>query len=265
MSGQCLNGSARWQSGSRVASSWPWPRASPSSIPIRTRSSVCLRPRRTCRATGSTTANAMPAGGSGLVPWTTQPLRLSGSLYRLDADRSCSPMASGIGISNSLAWSPDNGTFYFADTLLGTIFAYDFHLETGTLANRRVFATTNDQPGAPDGSTVDEEGYLWNAQWGGWRLVRYAPDGRVDRIVDLPVQQPTCCMFGGPDLRTLYVTSASIGLSCGTAGQPTMGRPCSFPRCGRAWHPNLPFRRLGKRRACRTGRLQIGSTRRSAT
>ena len=140
-------------------------------------------------------------------------LNLTGSLYRLDPDGGCSSMETGLGITNSLAWSPDNATFYFADTLRDTIFACDFDLESGTLANRHVFATTHEEPGSPDGSTVDQEGFLWNAQWGGSRLVRYAPDGRIDRVVDLPVSQPTSCMFGGPDLRTLYVTSAAIGLS----------------------------------------------------
>ena len=79
---------------------------------------------------------------------------------------------------------------------------------SGAIANRRVFADHKDQPGNPDGSTIDAEGFLWNAQWDGWRLVRFAPDGRVDRVVPLPVQKPTSCMFGGPDLGTLYVTSA---------------------------------------------------------
>lgn len=135
------------------------------------------------------------------------------ALYRLDPDLSCERMESRIGISNSLAWSPDDRTFYFADTLQRKIFAYDFDLATGAIANRRVFADCADQPGAPDGSTIDAEGFLWNAQWDGWRLVRYAPDGSIDRIVDLPVQKPTSCMFGGPDLATLYVTSAIWDLS----------------------------------------------------
>ena len=130
------------------------------------------------------------------------------ALYRFDPDRSCRRMESGIGISNSLAWSPDNRVFYFADTLQRLIFAYDFDIETGTISNRRVFADMAGQPGDPDGSTIDAEGFLWNAQWDGWRLVRYAPDGRIDRVVELPVQKPTSCMFGGPDLRMLYVTSA---------------------------------------------------------
>lgn len=132
----------------------------------------------------------------------------SGALYRVDADLSWRRMEEEIGVSNSIAWSPDDRTFYFADTMQRLIFAYDFDADAGAIANRRVFADCANAPGAPDGSTVDTEGYLWNAQWDGWRLVRYAPDGRIDRIIALPVQKPTSCMFGGRDLSTLYVTSA---------------------------------------------------------
>jgi len=148
----------------------------------------------------------------------------TGALYRFDPDGSCHRMASGIGISNSLAWSPDDRTFYFADTMQREVYAYDFDLEAGTIDNRRVFTDMDGQPGTPDGSTVDTEGYLWNAQWDGWRLVRYAADGRVDRVVDLPVQKPTSCIFGGRDLRTLYVTSAVWDLSPDAlADQPWAG------------------------------------------
>ncbi|MCW6510779.1 SMP-30/gluconolactonase/LRE family protein [Lichenifustis flavocetrariae] len=148
----------------------------------------------------------------------------SGALYRLDPDLSCHRMEGGIGISNSLAWSPDDRVFYFADSLRRTIFAYDFDVATGRLGKRRVFTDCADQPGTPDGSTVDAEGFLWNAQWDGWRLVRYAPDGRVDRVVLLPVQKPTSCMFGGTDLRTLYVTSAVWDLEGDAlAAQPHAG------------------------------------------
>ncbi|MBX6321784.1 MAG: SMP-30/gluconolactonase/LRE family protein [Rhodospirillaceae bacterium] len=132
----------------------------------------------------------------------------TGALYRLDPDGSVHCMFTGVGISNSLAWSPDDTVFYFADTLDRTIYAWDFDIATGNIANRRVFNDHRDQPGNPDGSTIDAEGYLWNAQWDGWRLVRFAPDGRVDRVIELPVQKPTSCMFGGPDLSTLYVTTA---------------------------------------------------------
>jgi L-arabinonolactonase len=130
------------------------------------------------------------------------------ALYRLDPDLTVAQVEQNVCISNSLAWSPDNTTFYFADTPDNAIYAYDYDHPTGTISNRRLFSSTNDQPGTPDGSTIDEEGYLWNAQWDGWRLVRYAPDGSVDRIVDLPVQRPSSCMFGGRDLGTLYVTTA---------------------------------------------------------
>lgn len=148
----------------------------------------------------------------------------TGALYRLDPDLSVHRMESGIGISNALCWSPDETRFYFADTLAQEIWAYDFDKASGGISGRTVFASTHDQPGQPDGSTIDSEGFMWNAQWDGWRLVRYAPDGRVDRVVDLPVQKPTSVMFGGPDLATLFVTTAIWDLKGDAlAGQPMAG------------------------------------------
>mgnify|MGYP006284376539 CR=1 FL=1 len=92
--------------------------------------------------------------------------------------------------------------------------------------SRRVFATTTG-PAVPDGSTVDAEGFLWNAEWDGWRLTRYAPDGQIDRIIELPVQKPTSCAFGGPDLKTLYITTASRDLDAAERkAQPLAG--CLF-------------------------------------
>ena len=137
----------------------------------------------------------------------------TGALYRLDPDLSVHQMETGIGISNALCWSPDDSRFYFADTMRREIWVYDYFAKTGEISNRRLFANTLDQPGNPDGSTVDAEGYMWNAQWDGWRLVRYAPDGTLDRVVDLPVQKPTSVMFGGRNLETLYVTTAIWDLS----------------------------------------------------
>lgn len=122
------------------------------------------------------------------------------------------PILSDLCIPNSLAWSPDSRTMYFADSLLHTIFAYDFEPATGTMGARRVFATTA-PPGFPDGSTVDAEGFLWNAEFNAGRVVRYAPDGRIDRVIDLPVPRPTCCAFGGPNLDILFVTTASQHMS----------------------------------------------------
>ncbi|TJV04643.1 MAG: SMP-30/gluconolactonase/LRE family protein [Mesorhizobium sp.] len=132
----------------------------------------------------------------------------SGGLYRLDPDFSVTRIDSGIICSNGPCWSPDDRTFYFADTWTGEIWAYDYDIATGAATNRRTFARVDtSRGGAADGSTVDAEGYLWNALVYDGRLVRYAPDGTVDRIVDMPVKKITSVMFGGPKLDTLYVTS----------------------------------------------------------
>ena len=129
-------------------------------------------------------------------------------LYRFDPDGSCRQMESGIGVSNGIAWSPDNRLFYFTDSMRKRIYAYDFEPESGAIANRRVFFDWSDRTGTPDGATVDADGYLWSAIWDGWCLTRFAPDGTIDRKVELPVKRPTSAVFGGPELTTLYVTSA---------------------------------------------------------
>jgi sugar lactone lactonase YvrE len=132
-----------------------------------------------------------------------------GSLYRIDPDFSVHPQFGGIYCPNSLAFSPDDRLFYFADTKAKLIWVFDFDVDAGEISGRRLLCDLTDHPGSPDGSTVDAEGFLWNAAVGGWRLVRYAPDGRIDRVVELPVSQPTSCAFGGPDLSILFVTTAA--------------------------------------------------------
>ena len=97
---------------------------------------------------------------------------------------------------------------YFADTNRSRIWAYDFDFAAGTIGNERVFVDASGHPGKPDGSCMDADGCLWNAEYGGWRLVRYTPSGRIDGEIKLPVSNPTCCCFGGSQLDTLYVTSA---------------------------------------------------------
>jgi len=131
----------------------------------------------------------------------------NGSLYRLDPDFSVHKLDSGIIVSNGPCWAPDDRTFYFADSWSGEIRAYDYDIETGVASNRRQFAKIDADIGAPDGSTVDNEGYLWNAQCFDARLVRYAPDGSVDRIIEMPVKKVTSVNFGGPDMDVLFVTS----------------------------------------------------------
>jgi L-arabinonolactonase len=118
----------------------------------------------------------------------------------------------GVRISNSLAFSPDGRRMYFTDTPQRVIWRYDYDATDGAVGNRQVFVEVAKERGFPDGSTVDAEGRLWNAEWGGGRVTCYAPDGRIDRTISLPCSQITCCAFGGPSLSTLYVTSARGGL-----------------------------------------------------
>lgn len=147
------------------------------------------------------------------------------SLYSLGTDFSVRTLETELLVSNGPCWSPDGSTFYFSDTYSGEIWAYDYDLETGAISNRRVFARIDRATGAgTDGSTVDSEGYLWNSLVFVGRIVRYAPDGSVDRVVDLPVTNATSIMFGGPELDTLFVTSMSK--------QPLAGRPEDPPSRG---------------------------------
>ncbi|MEP3277998.1 MAG: SMP-30/gluconolactonase/LRE family protein [Stappiaceae bacterium] len=139
--------------------------------------------------------------------------RNSGALFRIDPDGTVTRHTQfEFGISNTMAWSPDHKTFYFGDSLRNVIFAFDYDAETGDLHNRRVLI--EDYPhGVPDGSGIDAEGCLWNARFGGGRIIRITPDGRVDREITVPMTNPTSCTFGGADRRTLFVTSAQFTLT----------------------------------------------------
>lgn len=139
--------------------------------------------------------------------------RADGALYRLDADHSIHRMIEGLRCPNGIAWSPDERTMYLCDTWIRRIFAFDFDSEEGVARNRRLFAELTEEQGYPDGLTVDSKGFVWNAHYDGWRLTRYTEDGRVDRVVRLPVQHVTSLTFGGEDLRTLFVTSAAMRIS----------------------------------------------------
>jgi len=127
---------------------------------------------------------------------------------------------SGVGISNGLAWSPDGSIAYYVDTLTQRIDAFDYDAVTG-LRGRRPVASVDEVNGSPDGLTVDVEGYIWVALWGGSAVRRYAPDGRLDGVVELPVSQVTAATFGGPDLSTLYVTTSRLGVD--PTAQPEAG------------------------------------------
>lgn len=119
-----------------------------------------------------------------------------------------------LGIANTLAWNPQRTAFYFADSMANTIYQFDYDSATGDISNQRTFF--RDFPrGAPDGSSMDSEGYLWNCRYGGGCVVRVSPKGQVDRIIEMPTPNITTCTFGGPDLCTLYITTAGAGAKPG--------------------------------------------------
>jgi sugar lactone lactonase YvrE len=133
----------------------------------------------------------------------------SGSFYRVGADRTAKRFLDGITVPNSTAFSPDDRTLYFTDTPRHAIWAFDFDIDAGEISNRRVFVDLTARKALPDGSCVDAQGFLWNCEFAGNRITRYAPDGRVDRTIELPVKSPTCCCFGGDAFETLYVVSST--------------------------------------------------------
>jgi sugar lactone lactonase YvrE len=130
-----------------------------------------------------------------------------GVLYRIDPSGAVTEWRKGIGISNTLIWSPDKTTFYFADSPLNQIYKYDYDATTGNIGNERNFFVGFER-GTPDGSNIDEAGYVWNCRYYGKCIVRVTPDGAVDRVIEMPVQNITSCTFGGEDLKTLFITTA---------------------------------------------------------
>jgi sugar lactone lactonase YvrE len=174
---------------------------------------------------GSMRNNVNPDGASGEAGG------LDGELIRIGPDRRSKVWREGIGIANTLVWSPDKKHFYFGDSLANVIWAYDYDADEGTIANERPFLQGFTR-GLPDGSTMDSEGYLWNCRFLGGCIVRVAPDGNIDRIIEMPVKNITTCTFGGQDLKTLYITTARaeappgdrlagslFAMRCGIAGQ----------------------------------------------
>jgi sugar lactone lactonase YvrE len=136
-----------------------------------------------------------------------------GGLWRVDPDGSAHRQDEGMQLSNGMGWSPDNRTMYFIDSAPRVIYAYDFDFAAGTVRNRRVLVRIAEEHGLPDGMTVDRDGFLWVAQWNGGRVVRYDPEGRIERVLLTPVRRPTSVTFGGRDLDTLYVTSGTMRMT----------------------------------------------------
>jgi len=135
-----------------------------------------------------------------------------GRLYRIDTDLSVTVVLDPVDISNGIDWSPDGRTVYYVDSgAPREVAAFDFEVETGEWSNRRVFAKLAEHEGYPDGLTVDQDGCIWLAVWDGSQVRRYTPDGRVDTVVSVPAPRVTSCGFGGPNLETLYITTAGSG------------------------------------------------------
>jgi sugar lactone lactonase YvrE len=132
-----------------------------------------------------------------------------GKLIRIDIDGKAAVLDEGFHLSNGLAFSPDQRTLYFADSVGRLIYAYDYSVETGSVANRRVLVEVPATEGLPDGLSVDAEGFVWAAHWYGGRIVRYDPDGRVERRIEVPAKQASSLTFGGPDLTDIFITSAA--------------------------------------------------------
>jgi sugar lactone lactonase YvrE len=146
------------------------------------------------------------------------------ALYRIDPDLTVTKVLTGTTISNGLGWSPSGRLFYFIDSPTRRVDVFDCDLAGGMIENRRCFAAVEVEGAVPDGLTVDAEGGVWVALHGGWGLRRYAPDGQLAAIVDLPVARVTSCCFGGEDLRDLYVTTRREGLGATElAEQPLAG------------------------------------------
>lgn len=135
-----------------------------------------------------------------------------GALYCLNKEN-VTEMLNGFTVSNGIAWNLDNSLMYICDSPARQIYQYEFDSKRGSLGEMHVFAQIPKEEGFPDGLTVDSQGYLWSCHWDGWQITRYAPNGEIDSVIPMPIPRPTSCCFGGSDLTTLYVTSASIGLT----------------------------------------------------
>ena len=140
------------------------------------------------------------------------PPQSSGKIYRISGDGSGRSFEAHFGCPNAMCWSPDDTTFYAADSMDGWIYAYDFDLAAGLIENRREFCRLDDL-GIPDGATVDQDGYIWNARWGAGAVARISPTGELDRVVRVPATNVTACCFGGGNMDTLYITTARHGLT----------------------------------------------------
>ena len=132
-----------------------------------------------------------------------------GRLYRLDRDGTLTVMLEEVGCSNGMAFTLDNRHMYYTDSFAYEIYLFDYDKETGALTNKRLFVKVSQEDGFPDGATLDAEGHLWSAIWGGSCLIRYTPDGKEERRIPVPAKKTSSLIFGGEDYSDIYVTTAA--------------------------------------------------------
>jgi sugar lactone lactonase YvrE len=136
-----------------------------------------------------------------------------GRLYKIDTSLQAQSMDDSMMMSNGIAWSPDDKTLYFCDSRPGKIYAYDFDIENGTIANKRVFMDFAGRTGRPDGCAMDQDGFLWVAEIDASQLLKIRNDSFIEEEIHLPVKKPTSLTFGGKNLDTLFITSMTFGLT----------------------------------------------------
>lgn len=164
-----------------------------------------------------------PAGRFWAGTMSLDGISKAGALYCLETDYAVKMILKDVTTSNGLAWSPDHRTMYYIDTPTQQVAAYDYDYETATISNKRIVIHFSDVRGNPDGMTIDEEGMLWIAEWGGYQVARWNPHtGEILEVIPIPAAQVTSCAFGGEQLDVLYITTASVGQE-NEADQPFAG------------------------------------------
>ena len=167
-----------------------------------------------------------------------------GNVYTIHSDLASSKKIEGVSISNGMAWSADHKTFYYIDSPTFEIVAYDYSINTGHISNKRTIIKIPKEDGSPDGMTIDIDGMLWVAHWGGWQITRWDPE-KAQKIysIKLPVEKVTSCTFGGESFGDLYITSAKVGLSENELKrQPLAGSLFVVQKCGFKGMPAFEFR-----------------------
>ncbi len=167
-----------------------------------------------------------------------------GNLFVMETDLSVKKKIENVSISNGIAWNSDNTIMYYINTPTNYVFAFDYDIESGEITNQRVAVDLTHEKGFADGMTIDEEGMLWIAFYSGWRVARYNPEtGQLLNQVELPVENVSCCTFGGPMLDDLYITTASKGMSEeALKEQPLAGSLFVLKNCGFKGLPAAKFK-----------------------